>query len=134
MVNVDKWYSVTKRYLLWPILIPILCLVLLDYVQVLSWFLRIWVCAYMVAWWLGAVAGVVAGMAARLDRDSHWTGFLDYRIAHLVPSVRWGYDFVFWALDSVTSVEEAQPAAAPDPGHPGNGAVHDSPQEVDLDD
>ena len=102
-MNIENWCGIAKRYLLWPLLLPILGLVLLDYVQVLSWFLRIWICAYMVAWWLGAAAGLIAGLATRLDHKSHWARLFDYRIAHVVPSIKWGYDFVFWALEPLVT-------------------------------
>lgn len=99
-------YDKVKKYVLWPILVPMLALILIDYARAIGTYLQIGIAAYMMLWWLSGVVGIWAGLMCWMNDKSKWLDLFDYRFAKLMPAIGWGFDLVYWMLEDVSGKED----------------------------
>jgi hypothetical protein len=94
----SNWKEFTKKYLLWPFLIPLGIVVVLDYAQIIAKTAQLLCAAYIIVQGAGFLLGVWLGMLARLGVDSPWQDVLKYRINKFLPTIKWGKLATDWSL------------------------------------
>lgn len=120
-LNLERGYELAKRYG-WPhFLLPLLALVVIDYVHLLLNFATIGLACYMMFQTLGFLFGTFIGCMVKLrtfskkddEAGSMWADVLNYKLATLVPTIGWGKTFFDWILTENAKPEDqvAEPSA-----------------------
>jgi hypothetical protein len=100
------------RPTLWPILktaflLPLALIVLTDYVALLSWWIKVLLCAYILLQAAALVAGSVLGMYKLTEKENPWENILNYRIIKFFPTIQLGAEVFAWDMSEESSESES---------------------------
>lgn len=95
--KIFKLWNDLKPYLLPYFLIPLLIVYIIDYLVFLLWIVQICVISGIIF----LTCGFFIGLALYIKVDAVKVPvFLEMRIIRFIPSIKWGYELMDWALYS----------------------------------
>lgn len=83
-------------------------LVLSDYLTLLVWWAKIFICAYILLQAAALAGGLIIGMLKLTEKDNKWLEILNYRIVRFFPTISLGSEVFAWAMSNASEESESE--------------------------